>query len=181
MQDSRKQNTPITKFKWFWAWQDDKEEAWLAAMAREGYHLEAPVFPCVYRFAAGDPADIVYRLDYPLLKTQDRASYLRLFQDAGWEHVGDMVGWMYFRRPRVEDAPLEIFSDVDSKIQKYQRILAFVIIFIPIFVVIIPDFDSENMTIVENVLFVFFTSILLFFAFAAFNLFRRILQLRQSK
>ncbi len=30
----------VIKPKWFWAWQDEKEEAWLTAMAREGYHLE---------------------------------------------------------------------------------------------------------------------------------------------
>jgi len=30
----------ISKIKWFWAWQDEKEEAWLSNMARDGWHLK---------------------------------------------------------------------------------------------------------------------------------------------
>jgi hypothetical protein len=28
-------NEIITKTKWFWAWQDEKEEAWLTEMAHQ--------------------------------------------------------------------------------------------------------------------------------------------------
>ena len=34
----------IKKTKWFWAWEDEKEEAWLSEMASEGLHLETVTF-----------------------------------------------------------------------------------------------------------------------------------------
>ena len=77
-------NTNIErKFKWFWAWQDEKEELWLSEMAERGYHLDYIPFPCVYQFHRGEPAKYIYRLDYQALKTKDRESYLHLFADAG--------------------------------------------------------------------------------------------------
>jgi hypothetical protein len=27
----------IRKFKWYWAWQDEKEERWLSEIAQQGY------------------------------------------------------------------------------------------------------------------------------------------------
>ncbi len=32
------------EFKWFWAWNDEKEEQWLTAMAQQGWHLQSPGF-----------------------------------------------------------------------------------------------------------------------------------------
>ncbi len=33
------------KFRWFWAWNDDREEEWLGSMSREGWHLSDFGFP----------------------------------------------------------------------------------------------------------------------------------------
>jgi hypothetical protein len=82
----------VKKFKCFRAWQDEKEEARLGEMAKRGLHLEAIPFPGIYQFLPGDPGNYVYRLDFQALKAKDRDSYLQLFSDAGWEHVGDMGG-----------------------------------------------------------------------------------------
>lgn len=116
-------------FKWFWAWQDEQEEAWLERMSREqGLHL-ASISPFgVYTFHVGAPRPMVYRLDYQYLKGQDQPSYLQLFQDAGWEHVGEMSNWHYFRRPEVAGQPREIFTDPESKAAKYRRLIPFVFI-----------------------------------------------------
>lgn len=49
----------VRKFRWFWAWQDEKEEAWLSEMAAKGYHLQEPRFIGVYHFQVGDPKNAV--------------------------------------------------------------------------------------------------------------------------
>ena len=52
-------NEIITKTKWFWAWQDEKEETWLSEMAHQGLHLDDVPFPGRYQFKSGEPADYV--------------------------------------------------------------------------------------------------------------------------
>ena len=37
-------------WKLFWAWDDEREEAWLAQMVREGWHLLAVGVPGCYVF-----------------------------------------------------------------------------------------------------------------------------------
>ncbi|HSG45349.1 MAG TPA: DUF2812 domain-containing protein [Anaerolineales bacterium] len=121
----------INKFKWFWAWEDEKEEAWLGKMAREGWHLKKLGFPNKYKFESGDPRKDRYRMDF-MADRKNYQNYLQLFQDAGWEHIGKLGGWQYFRtRKDRNDAP-EIYTDTDSKIQKYQRLFSYLTIFFPV-------------------------------------------------
>ncbi|HCU56765.1 MAG TPA: hypothetical protein DF984_00800 [Anaerolineaceae bacterium] len=54
----------IVKRKWFWAWQDEKEEQWLNAMSKQGYHLISPGSFGRYEFEQGEPKNYVYRLDF---------------------------------------------------------------------------------------------------------------------
>ena len=78
-------------FKLFFAWNEGREEAWLRAQALQGWHL-ASVAPFFYRFRRGEPADITYRLDFqPGGGKFDKAEYLGLFRDAGWENVGRLT------------------------------------------------------------------------------------------
>ena len=172
----------ITKTKWFWAWHDEKEEAWLADMAHQGLHLYDVPFPGRYQFKSGEPADYVYRLDYQSLKTKDKDSYLQLFSDAGWENVGEMGGWMYFRiRTNNGDAP-EIFSDLESKIGKYQRVLTYLIIFLPIYVVLMPNLISaaERYGPFVAILAGLNYLLVVLFSIGAFQLIRRNSRLKKS-
>jgi hypothetical protein len=125
--------TLIKKSKWFWHWEDDKEEVWLTQMAKQGFHLVHPGTFGQYTFSAGEPHDVVYRLDFVTANKKDDA-YFQLFRDAGWEYVGEMVGWQYWRKEVKPGETPEIFTDAESKVQKYQRLLGFLaIIFLPIF------------------------------------------------
>jgi hypothetical protein len=128
----------MRKFKWFWAWQDDAEEAWLREMSQEGWHLSLIGFPTIYSFEAGEAQDYVYRLDYRSYWKMDKDDYLQLFQDAGWEYVEEMAGWHYFRTPARAGEEMEIYTDAESKIGKYQRLLTFLgILMLPLFISII--------------------------------------------
>lgn len=171
--------TYINKNKWFWAWQDEKEEAWLSEMAREGLHLEA-VSLGRYKFRKGAPADYVYRLDYQSLRSKDKESYLQLFEDTGWEHVGDMSGWMYFRIKASEGESPEIFSDTESKMGKYQRVMIYLVIFLPIMMILRPTTAGRYgpFSVVVEALF---AVLFLLYSFAMVMLFRRMNQVKGKK
>ena len=173
-----KANTVI-KRKWFWAWQDEQEEAWLREMSKSGLHLDAVTFPGSYRFFEGEPEDYVYRLDYQALKTKDKDSYLQLFEDAGWEQVGEMGGWVYFRIKSKSGETPEIYSDFESKSGKYQRIITYLAILLPIIFILRPDMSGRYgifSAIVEGI----FAVLMLLYAFAMVQLFRRIDQLKKG-
>jgi len=118
--------------RWFWAWQDEQEEKWLEEMSERGFHLVKPGFFGRYEFRKGAPNRYVYRLDF-LTNSQQKKDYLQLFADAGWEYVGEFGSWQYFRRPAGEQENGEIFTDVTSKIAKYQRVMFFLLILTPVY------------------------------------------------
>ena len=173
--------TTISKFKWFWAWQDEKEEAWLSAMAREGWHLKELRLPGNYTFQSGNPREDHYRMDF-ITDRKNYQTYLQLFNDAGWEHLGELGGWQYFRmRGDGKDIP-EIYTDKDSKVQKYQRLFAYLIIFFPvlwIFAIRPVDATSElaNVYMIGKMLMGF---LLIIYAYAMVKILGRIQQLKNK-
>ena len=169
----------ITKkeFHWFWAWDDEKEEAYLREMALSGWHFQAVTIPGYYTFEKGEPRDDFYRLDF-LTANKDKDNYLQLFEDAGWSHVGQYGSWQYFRKTAVEGETLEIYTDNESKQKKYSRILLFLIIFFPIYSIMLDDLHNAEGWFYKIVAFVFFLFMLLY-AYAMVKLIRRISQLKK--
>ena len=121
----------MKKYRWFWAWEDEKEETWLREMSQDGWHFKSVSFPGVYTFEQGTPVDYVYRLDY-FTNKKEKDNYLQLFEDSKWDYMGEMNGWQYFRQESVKGEALEIFSDNESKSKKYQRIMLLLVILLPI-------------------------------------------------
>jgi hypothetical protein len=107
-----------------WAWNDEKEELWLGEQEKAGWRL-ARILPWGYTFARSAPADMAYRVDFGPGRRNDRSEYFGLFRDAGWEHVGERGLWQFFRKPVVGAEVPEIFTDTESRIAKYRRLLAF--------------------------------------------------------
>lgn len=135
----------IKKFKKvvkvFFAWQDDKEEIWLREMAQKGWVLENYTF-LTYTFYKSETKDYIYKLDYKRINNSEMGEYLKIFEDAGWEHVAEFLGWHYFRSEADECLLPEIYSDTNSKVQKYKSLLG---ILIP--VTILNIINLLNMTI----------------------------------
>lgn len=119
-----------TKNKWFWPWEDEKQEAWLGEMSLNGWHLRAVHLLCSYSFEKGRPTSYVYRLDYYQGKASALTEYLQIFQDAGWEYLGELSNWRYWRKPAAKGESAEIFTDRQSKIEKYRRLLGVLAFFL---------------------------------------------------
>jgi hypothetical protein len=176
----------ISKSKWFWAWQDDREEAWLSEMARQGLHLRQASPFGQYTFVSGPPRAMAYRLDF-ITQSKKNSDYFQLFQDAGWEHVGEMSGWQYWRKEIVEGRVPEIFTDNASKIQKYQRLLGFLVIFLPINIIFLANYDNIIRTqdvglfgILYEILFFLFFAVYMVYLSAVLMILRRITMLKQK-
>jgi hypothetical protein len=111
----------LTTIRWryFFAHEDPKQEAWLEEQARRGLHLTRPgLFR--FTFAEGEPREEKYRLDFQMLRGAARAEYLGLFRDAGWEFLGQVANRYYFRA-RPDAMSPEIFSDADSRKERIRR------------------------------------------------------------
>ncbi len=132
------------KYRWFWYWEDEKEEAWLRQMANQGLHLGEPGPFGRYTFVEGKPRDVVYRLDFIQPGKKDEM-YYQLFRDTGWEHAGEMGGWQYWRRVSHPEDNQEIFTDNESKVRKYNRLLTGILISI------IPVFSTSYILFIANV------------------------------
>jgi len=125
-----------TVFKVIFAWQDEKEEKWLEEMAASGWHLLS-VAPFVYTFQRGTPEVVTYRLDYKLTTNKDYPEYVSIFRDSGWELVASMANWHYYRIKSENSNTPEIYNSSRAKAQKYRRLLAVLLPFLPIYLVIL--------------------------------------------
>ena len=168
----------INKFKWFWAWNDEKEEAYLREMALDGWHFQSVTFPGYYIFEKGEPRNDFYRLDF-LSNNKDKDNYLQLFEDAGWSHVGEYGSWQYFRKTAIGEETPEIFTDNDSKVKKYGRVMMFLIIFLPIYIVLLTRVNEASSTFYKIITFVLFLFLLLY-TYAIMMLTRRISKLKKK-
>lgn len=173
--------TTISKFKWFWAWQDEKEEAWLSNMAREGWHLKGLGIPGTYTFESGEPRNDQYLIDF-IVDRKDYQNYLQLFKDTGWEHLGEMGGWQYFRTRAEGTAIPEIYTDKDSKAMKYQRLITILVVFLPIYLMMSTrPVDSTSQFAELYLAGKFIMSLfLILYAYAMVMILRRILKLKNK-
>ena len=109
----------------------DREALYLGEMHAQGWKLKEVsysnlVVAVKYTFEKCQPEQVVYQLDFYPMKKSERASYLQLFKDCGWEHITDFNGFSYFRKlySGVEsDAEFEIYNDAAGKLAMVNRIL----------------------------------------------------------
>ena len=172
----------IVKRKWFWAWQDDKEEEWLSEMSKQGYHLLTPGFFSRYEFKQGEPRNYVYRLDFMTGKKDQIEAYLQIFADAGWEYLGEFGSWQYFRIMAEGDHQPEIYTDAASKIKKYERILVLLVILQPTYLLLL---NVNNVLYDESVwltvgLLILWLMIVSVFTFSIVKIIMRIQELKKT-
>ena len=109
----------------------DREALYLAEMHTEGWKLKEVTYSNLvvavkYTFEKCQPEQVSYQLDFYPMKKSERASYLQLFKDCGWEHITDFNSFSYFRKAHSEiesDAEFEIYNDAAGKLAMVNRIL----------------------------------------------------------
>ena len=109
----------------------DREALYLREMHAEGWKLKEVsysnlVIAVKYTFEKCQPEQVVYQLDFYPMKKSERASYLQLFKDCGWEHITNFNSFSYFRKPysQIElDAEFEIYNDAVGELAMVKKIL----------------------------------------------------------
>lgn len=164
------------QFRFYWAWEDEKEEAWLRAQSQAGRRLVKVTFPGIYAFELGEPRDMVYRLDF--FAGKDQQAYRQIFEDAGWEHAGSYGSWQYFRKAAAAGEDLQIFTDRASKAEKYRRVLLTLVLvavlLFPNFINILIRQPGDIFQVLTFILFLFE----MLMVYAIVMLLRRIRQLK---
>ena len=130
----------------------DREALYLRKMHAEGWKLKEVsysnlVVAVKYTFEKCQPEQVSYQLDFYPMKKSERASYLQLFKDCGWEHITDFNGFSYFRKLHSgieSDTEFEIYNDSTGKLAMVKRIL--IMRMLPIlllFSVLLPVFSKS--------------------------------------
>ena len=109
----------------------EREALYFREMHAKGWKLRKVsysilLFAVKYTFEKCHPEQVSYQLDFYPMKKSERASYLQLFKDCGWEHITDFNSFSYFRKAYSEiesNAEFEIYNDATGKLAMVNRIL----------------------------------------------------------
>ena len=129
----------------------DREAFYLREMHAQGWKLKEVsysilLFAVKYTFEKCQPEQVSYQLDFYPMKKSERASYLQLFKDCGWEHITNFNGFSYFRKAHSEiesDAEFEIYNDAAGRLAMVKRILTMRILpILLLFAALLPIFSK---------------------------------------
>jgi len=109
----------------------EREALYFREMHAKGWKLKEVsysnlVVAVKYTFEKCKPEQVSYQLDIYPMKKSERASYLQLFKDCGWERITDFNSFSYFRKAHSEiesNAEFEIYNDAAGKLAMVNRIL----------------------------------------------------------
>ena len=109
----------------------EREALYFREMHAKGWKLRKVsysilLFAVKYTFEKCHPEQVSYQLDFYPMEKSERASYLQLFKDCGWEHITDFNSFSYFRKAYSEiesNAEFEIYNDATGKLAMVNRIL----------------------------------------------------------
>ena len=109
----------------------EREDLYFREMHAEGWKLRKVsysilLFAVKYTFEKCHPEQVSYQLDFYPMEKSERASYLQLFKDCGWEHITDFNSFSYFRKAHSEiesNVEFEIYNDAAGKLAMVNRIL----------------------------------------------------------
>ncbi len=111
----------------------EKEEKWINSQIEKGYRLEKVSFFSGYTFRTVSEDDAVgngigtVKIDFRHFKNEDEKNeYLTFFEDCGWRKIISLSGMtgevFYFEKVKAE-ASDDIFSDNESRAERYKRVL----------------------------------------------------------
>ncbi len=99
----------------------DKETQWLNEMSEQGWALKK-FFAGFYSFEKCEKGEYIYQIDLGDQLYSADEEYKALMRDVGAEIVAYWGYWVIMRR-RAADGPFELYTDLESKIEHYKKIL----------------------------------------------------------
>jgi hypothetical protein len=63
----------------------------------------------------------------PTNNKKEFGEYQQMFMDAGWTYAGEMTNWRYWSKVMEPGESDEIFTDRESKVRKYRRVLIYLV------------------------------------------------------
>lgn len=174
-----------TEFRYFTIMDYEKEAEYLRERHKMGWKITRVSFGGIYHFERCTPEDVVYQLDYNQEGIANKAEYVQMFQDCGWEYLFDYVGYSYFCKPVSEMiGNEEIFCDDDSRLDMMKRVFKgrLVPLIAIFFCIIIPQMSSRwildegvsGLFIVFAILFLVYLAIFVSFAIKYYSFLKRI-------
>lgn len=100
------------------AFAEKKEMLKMGELAQQGWQLESFAF-LGYRLRKAEPQDLIYEMDYHVVRKADMKNYVDTFTAAGWSHVCS-AGSIHVFSARPGTTP--IYSDRNTSYEKYNRI-----------------------------------------------------------
>ena len=128
----------------------EKEEEWLNKMVAEGLAMTHYTFGR-YTFEECAPGEYNYRIE--LLErgvtNSDNVEYIRFMEDSGVERVDSYANWVYFRK-RSTEGSFNIYTDLESRIAHYQRIIRLFLLLAVLFIVLLVSQTSVVLSFFEG-------------------------------
>ena len=130
----------LTKHRWYWVWEYEKEEQWLNQMAAQGWALVSVGY-CRYEFESCEPGSCAVRLEllYSMPGSAEGRQYISFVEETGAQYVGHVMRWAYFRK-NVADGAFDLYSDLDSRITHLGRMQA---LLLPLLILNVGSFCSQ--------------------------------------
>ncbi len=161
--------TTKKELKFFSILEHEKEEKYLQEMHKEGWKFVKISKLGLYHFEKCKPEDVVYQLDYNKEGLENKAEYVQMFKDCGWEYMQDYFGYSYFRKSASEmtDNEEAIFCDDSSRLEMLDRVYKgrVVPLFFIFFMVIIPQLVFSITIHKEPVLTAFYSAALIIYLY----------------
>lgn len=105
-----------------------KEEKWINDMAAKGLNFIDYSFGR-YLFEEGAAGEYLYRLELlsEMPSHPESQAYIKFMEETGAECVSTFMRWVYFRK-KAFDGAFQVYSDYDSRIKYYKRVVSLVAI-----------------------------------------------------
>jgi len=170
----------MKSLRFFFIWQDDKEEAWLNNLSTKGQRLDSVSFPFTYHFSSDSSKRYIHHLNTLKGPETSAEAFKETFQKFGWKHIGRMNGWHYFQKEAASgDEPVLDWSK-KTKADKYQGYMMALVGLLPFLLIIFPAFGRRFAPPLFDVLRIAYFIFLALYTLITFKVYRRVNQLRDN-
>lgn len=171
-----------TEMRFFTVADWEQEQEYLSRKHGSGWKFVKVNGLFFYHFEKCEPEDVVYQLDYNPEGMENKAEYVQMFADCGWEYLQDYVGYSYFRKPQAQMQTNEsIFCDDESRLDMLMRMLKgrMLPLLMLFFVLLIPGIVLQT-SMGNWVLVCIYAALIALYGYVFVRFARKLLQYRKS-